>query len=485
MGLATKAVRGAAWSIGSSLGARAVGIVGTLLITRFLDPAVMGEVTAASILVLTANYLSNLGVGNYAIARYNEGPDVTFACTVVYMLAGVVALGAALLWGADFGPMFNAPTMGQYIPGLVLAIFIRRIGHMPDKVLARELRFRSIGLALALGELAYAVSSVAMAYYKWGGMAMVWGNVIQACVSTGIVVVSVNWREWLAPHRVTWARVKDALDFGLPVGLVGTAHYVSVTWDNLLYSRYFGVYQMSFYNLGYNLAAVPATQIGEQAGVVLFPSMSKVDSEAKRRVVVRSTGLMGLLVFPLALGLMAVSESLIKSILLPPWWGVAPVLSALAAVTVVRPLTWAASSYLLSEGYTRSLALIEMVKLLGVAGGIMLFAPYGPVWACAGVGVGFLLQFVFYAIPLRDHGVSMTGLWRAFYRPLLACAPMLAAVYATRWGVSAVWTDFPPVTFVCEVLVGVIVFIPSAFLFCGDIARDFLGLIKSALKRAG
>lgn len=478
-----KAVRGAAWTIGSSLAARIIGVVGTLLITRYLDPDVIGEVTAASIIVVSANLFSNFGLGNYAIAKQKDGPDVTFACTVVYLALGVLALGAALLWGGAFGDTVNAPTMGQYIPGLVLSTFIRRLGHMPDKVLARQMRFGPIGISIAVGELSYTVVSVALAMQGWGGAAIVWANVVQSTIMTGIVMSQVHWREWLGPHRIRLARLKDQAKYGIPLGLVAATHYASTTWDNLIYSRYFGVRQMGLYNLGYKLAAMPAEQIGEQIGGVLFPSMSNVDGEAKRRALIRSIGLMALLVYPLSMGIFAVSDSLVATLLTEEWQGVAPVLSALSLVTIVQPIGWASGSYLLAKGYNWALSVNEFVKLLALAGGLMLFAPYGPVWACAGVGIGFTAQAAVYAYLLQRDGVSMKALANSVFRPIVPCLPMVAAVFGARHGLESLDVQTPIVLLVVEIAVGSIVFVPCAFLFSGTIARDFLGLIKKALGR--
>ncbi len=483
MAQAETAVRSAAWTIGSSILARLIGIVGTLVITRYLNPDVLGEVTSASIVVLSANMLSNFGLGNYAIAKYKDGPDVTFVATVMYLGIGVLALGAVYLWGHRLSSVVNAPNMGQYIPGLVLATMFRRIAHMPDKVLAREMRFGAIAASIALGELSYTVVSVSLAMSGWGGAAVVWGNVVQGFVMSAVVISQVNWRSWLAPYKIRWARLKDQAYYGIPLGLVGSAHYASITWDNLIYQRYFGAAQMGLYNLGYGLATMPAAHIGDQVGSVLFPSMSKVDGDAKRRALVRGVGLMGLLVFPLGVGIFAISDSLIAAVLNEKWQGVAPILSALSLVIVVQPITWVAGPYLLAKGHNWSLSAQEFVKLVALAGGLMLFAPWGPVWACAGVGFAYTINAITYYYKLVSDGISARQLALAMGLPLLPCLPMVMAVFGTRYGLTSLGIDNSLVLLLAEIAAGALVFIPAAFLLCGSIARDFIELVKASLGR--
>src|SRR5258706_9694368 len=63
--LTVQTVRGAVWTMSTSLGSRVIGLVGTLLLARFLVPAEYGEVTAAQIVTVTAFSVTSLGVGIY------------------------------------------------------------------------------------------------------------------------------------------------------------------------------------------------------------------------------------------------------------------------------------------------------------------------------------------------------------------------------------------------------------------------------------
>ena len=61
------------------------------------------------------------------------------------------------------------------------------------------------------------------------------------------------------------------LRFGLPLGIQGIAHRRSRYWDNLAISHYFGPAATGAYNMAYNLADIPAIQVGEQIALVLMP----------------------------------------------------------------------------------------------------------------------------------------------------------------------------------------------------------------------
>ena len=142
-----KIVSAAAWSIGAGLLGRGVGLIGTLLIARHLSPGIVAEVTVATIIALTGNWISAWGCGQYVIVRGGEGREAIFGASVFYLVFGMVVI-AGLWWMAPtLAAWFSTPRLVEYLPGALLGIGIRRLGAIPDKLLARELRFTRIALA--------------------------------------------------------------------------------------------------------------------------------------------------------------------------------------------------------------------------------------------------------------------------------------------------------------------------------------------------
>jgi lipopolysaccharide exporter len=472
------------WTVGTSMTARAVGLIGTLVITRFLAPEVMAEVGAATILVMSGSLLSNFGLGNYYIIKGGE-PEVGFHMTTYSVILG--ALGLGVVWALD-GPLsawVGVPGVAQYVPGLIAAWALRRIGSLPQKVLAREMRFGRISIARATGEITYVVSSVALAWAGFGGFAIVIGNILQAAIDALLVVTSVNWRTWLEPHRLRWERTKDMLRFGLPLGINGFLSFGTGSWDRWIYAYFFGPTQMGLYQLGYRLAEIPAAQIGDQIGDVLLPSMARVEPAVRKRALVRSTALLGLVIFPLSLGLAAVADPLIHILLREEWHGVAPFVAILSAVSIFQPISGTLGSFLVAHGQTRTLLVMELLKLAALVAGMAAFSLLGPLWACAGVGAAFAAHTLTSAsLCVRRHDVPARGLFWAFVRPLLACLPMVGAVLAVRFGLRALGVYRPLLSLLLEIPAGVLVYVPSAFLLAPAIARDFLDLLRKALGRA-
>lgn len=470
----------------SSMGGRAVGVLGTLVMTRFLAPDVIGEVAAATILVMTANWLTIWGFGQYSVVkgRGEATAEVRWHATLFYVVLGFLSLGTIAVLGGYLVPAFGAPDAARYVPGMALAIFIRRLGAMPERVLTQNMNFRASGLSLALGELSYTISALVLAALGHGGMSIVYANIVQSLVVVLILFRAAGIRSWATPTRFSLARVKDMLSFGVPLGIQGIANQASRYWDKLTISHYFGTGAVGTYNMAYNLADIPAIQVGEQIALVLMPSMAELPRERRPRALERSSALLSLIIFPLAVGLGLVAYPLI-ALILPnnAWQEVAPLLAVLTCLSVFRPITWVLSAYLEAESKTNRLMVLELLKIGLLILGIAALHPFGLEVAAGAVGIAFGFSALLGIAVVVREGVSWRALASGFIRPLLACAVMAAAVLGTDRGLVALDWDYPIVQIVAEIVIGAVAYVLAAFAFARETAIDLLALLKKAMRR--
>jgi len=486
MSLAHKAARGALWTVISSMGGRAVGVIGTLVLTRFLAPSDIGEVSDAAILALTASWLTVWGFGQYTVVkgRGDAKAEVTWHATFFYIVLGCVSLAVCVLFGGSLTRLVDAPEAAKFIPGMALSVFIRRIGAMPERLLTQNMNFRPSGLALALGETAFTATALPLAAAGWGGWSMVIANIVKSIVAVWILISAAGWRSWTTPTKLSLARTKDMLKFGVPLGIQGVAHMASRYWDNLAISYWFGTGPLGAYNMAYNLADIPAVQVGEQIALVLLPSMAELPRNRRPRALERSTALLSLVIFPLAIGLGLVAYPLIAWILpANEWQEVAPLLAVLACLSVFRPITWVLSAYMEAEQKTGRLMFLELAKVVFVVGGIGLLAPFGLRVAAGAVGFAFGLTAIAGIAMIVRHGPSLARLAAGFLGPLAACAVMASVVWLTHRGLVAAGVDHPSIFVLVEVLAGATSYVVAALVICRETSRDLLQLVAAALKR--
>ena len=487
MSLARKAARGAIWTIISSMGARAIGVAGTLAMTRYLNPHQIGEVSDAVIIGMTANWATIWGFGQYTVVkgRGELAREVTWHATVAYMVLGTLSLGLVALFGGELAPFFDAPRAAAYVPGVALALWIRRLGAIPERVLQREMRFRAAGMALFAGEIVYTITALALAARGYGGWSIVIANIVQSCVVVIVLVRASGIASWATPVPLKWSRFADMLRYGVPLGIQGLAHGASRYWDNLTISHYFGPGVTGAYNMAYNLADIPAVQVGEQIAMVLMPSMAELPRERRAAALERSTALLSLVIFPLAIGLGLVARPLI-ALILPAneWQLVAPLLAILACLSVFRPIVWVLSAYLEAEGKTNRLMVLELAKLGLLIAGIVVLQRFGVRAASGAVGAAFGVTAIAGVALVVREGPSPRRLLDGFLRPLAACAVMAAAVYGAHEGFVTLGWDHPGALLGAMIVAGSVAYVAAAFVICRATTRDMLDLLRTALKRS-
>jgi lipopolysaccharide exporter len=486
MGLARDTVRGAMWTISAGMGARAIGLVSTLVITRFVSPADYGEVTVAAVVVMTANQISTLGFGQFLVANPEAPRGLAFHVTVFHVGLGIVAAALVLAVGGHFGTVLDAPGMTRFIPGLVLSGFLDRIGYVPERVLVRDLRFGGVSAVRTAGELSYSVACITLAALGFGGAAIVLANVVRSVVRTGGFVVAVHLRDWLEPCRLSLQATRQLVAFGLPMSFGALCAFAARRWDNLLVSHFFGPGPTGMYNLAYNLADVPAIQVGEQIGDVLLPSFARIDAARRPAALIRSIELLALVVFPLAVGLGAVAPTLVATVFDARWQSVGPMLVLLSALSVTRPIGWTIESYLQARQMPRLILALESFKVVALLVFIVTVGRISPLWTCAAVGLAFGAHtFAAFWVVRKIDGVSLRRSVGAVVPALAACATMAVVILAVRHALDASgWAavNRPAVRLVLEVAVGIGSYAAAALFFARDESADLLARVFDAVR---
>lgn len=484
--IATRAVRGAVWKIGASLGSRAVGLLGTVVLTRFLPPSVMGEIAIATAVVITARSATRYGFGQYVMSRSDPSSETIFHAAFFNIVFGLVAFAGVAALAGSLARAFEAPGIATYATGLAFAALIARLGETPADILARQLRFGIVAFGVATGELTFTAVTLALAALGWGGQAVVMGGIARSTLRTALHLGSVRRRDWLVPCRLDRREIQSLLDFGLPLTVAGILGVAARHWDRLAFSSSLGVAVAGLYNLAFNLADIATTHVGEQVAEVLLPSYARLQPARRHQALKRAIGMIGLVVFPLAVGLGASAHTVVRVVFPVEWHAMAPMLAVLSPLSLVRPVQFSTDAYLLAQGQQRVLMVLQAAKLVLLLSAIWVLAGFGPLWACAGVGFAHAA----YATAslgraARVAGVSLWEMCRGGLGPLVACLPMTAVVLGVRMVCGGLGLGPSLVTLILEVGLGAMTYVVSVFVFARPQASELIQLAQRAFAERG
>jgi lipopolysaccharide exporter len=121
----------------------------------------------------------------------------------------------------------------------------------------------------------------------------------------------------------------------------------------------------------------------------------------------------------------------------------------------------------------RLVALVAAVAALGRA--------FGPLGACAGVGVAFTLHALASAVYVVSHdGLPGPALLAAIARPLAACVTLAVAAH----GVTSLGLESPFVALGSQIIAGALGYLAGVWLFARPLAQDLLRLVSDLRRRA-
>jgi PST family polysaccharide transporter len=362
------------------------------------------------------------------------------------------------------------------LPGLALSIAIDRLAFIPSRVLVRDMRFLANAASRILGEIVFPFVAVGLALGGHGGHAIVAANIARSVLRSAAILAATGFGCWLTPCRLSVVRTRAVLAFGLPNGVASVAAFAARCWDRLIVARLFGPGEVGMYQLAYNLSDIPSNQVGEHVADVLFPSFARLPPRRRRPALERALRILGLVMFPLSIGLGIVAPTLVSLALSPEWAGVAPRVSVLAVLSAAYPIGFVMHSYLnaadhprwvMALGLFRLAVLLAAMTLLGLAG--------GPLGACLGVGVAFAAySAASLVVASRLDRAPAWPLFRALLPPLVACAPMALAILLLRLvlgeeGAVSAW-----IRLALELAVGAGAFVGAALRLAPGAAGDFL-----------
>jgi lipopolysaccharide exporter len=449
----------------------------TLLLTRWLAPAEQGEVNVAYVCLATASMAASLGVQPYVVSHPHAPRSAVVHASFVALVGAALLLGATWALSRPLTSMLGAPQSARYFTGFAIALLLDRISVLPRAVLARDLQFRAVGARMAAGELTYAATSVGLASLGFGGDAIVLGSIARSVLVLSLFASRVDRREYLDRVPLDRARFRELLAYGAPLAAGALFHLAASSWDNLVVYGSFGAATLGLYNQAYRLADLPATQLGEQLGDLLVPTFARLDDRSVRqRLLERAFGAMGLVVFPLAVGLSAIAPTLVGALLPAPYAGVAPLLAVLGVLGIVRPVSILGMGYLQAVGRTRSFALLDATKLVAVLGAMSLLAPLGPSWAAAGVGLGYALHAVLMLRAIGSDGYALRPLLLPMLRSLVACAPLALGVVACRASARAIGLS-APTSLALEIGAGTFGYLVGLRLVAWDLSIELVALV--------
>ena len=323
----------------------------TFWVARLLMPADYGLVAMGSIYLGLLALVSEFGIGTTVVSRPDLPKSEIEQLNTLALFLGVGSLLVSAVAAWPLGVFFRSKELPPLIIAMSAAYTINAFQVVPQALLRREMRFRTLALIdVARGFLVPAGTLVlALAGFRYWALAG--GTLLSMAVSTAGVLI--NRRCGFARPRLS--QLTGSVRFSGEVLGSRLAWFVYSNADFTVAGRRLGEVGLGIYSFAWTIAEAPIEKIYVLLADVtpaLFAAVQKQRDDLKRYFL-NMTELLTFAAFPAAIGLSVTAPDLVYVLLGPKWEGAVVPLSLLAAYSVVRSVTTLYGHLFIAVGETK------------------------------------------------------------------------------------------------------------------------------------
>jgi O-antigen/teichoic acid export membrane protein len=457
--LSHKTASGVVWISLFQIARQLPQVASVSVLARRVPPSAYGLVAMACLITAFLETVRDAGTG-VALVREPEVSD-DLAATVFWLTCGL-GLGMTLIVIAVSWPaavFFHEPMVATVLQVISVGFLLGTVGVVPLAMLNREMAFRKVALAQAAGAVSGAVVAICVALA--GGK--VWSLVSGSIVTTAVTTLAI----WIvSPFRLRAvfrpADARHILSFGLNLSGFNVLNYFSRNADNLLVGKFLGSAPLGFYQMGYMLMTYPIQNFAGVVSQVVYPALSKMQDDRERfcAAYLRTCRLIGLLTFPLMLGLAVTAEPFIRVFLGPRWMPVVGLLIVFAPLGAAQSIYTSVGLIYNTQGRPDLLFRWSMFASVMYVGSFAV----GLHWGIQGVATCYALVWVLlmvpsFMIPFRLIELSGKQFLRTLWPTTWMSLVMAAVTEAWLQGLRRIGIQNAPVQLIGTVALGIAVYL--------------------------
>lgn len=439
-GLRRRTVAGLGWSAAQQGLQQGLRFLFLLLLTRLLTPDDFGRVGMVLVFSGLAQMFCDMGLGAALVQRKDlrgEHVDAVFWANVA---AGMLLTAGFAALAGPIASFYRLPELRLLALAIAAGFLIGALRVVPFSLTLRAMAFRTLALVETAAVLLSGGVAVWMALTGFGVWSLVAQLLLQSFTSTVLLWVTGRWRPSFA---FDFGALRELFAFSFNLLGFGLLDHVVTRSSHLLIGRFIGSPALGIYSRADQLMLLPVTQMAAVISRVMFPALSAIQGQVERvrKIYLRAIRTIGLVTFPMMLGLMVTARPFVLVVLGEQWAETIPLLMIFCLSGLLMPVGATVGWIYTSQGRTDI-----MMRWGLVAGAVRLAAVLvGLRWGIVGVAAAWVSSgYLVLWYPSWTIAGRLIGLhWSRMVRELsghFGCAlAMTAAVSALGLAVSGHW----------------------------------------------
>ena len=452
------------WRFAERSGAQIVSFIVSIILARLLNPSVYGTIALVTVFISILQVFVDSGLGN-ALIQKKDADHLDFSTVFFTNVFICVFLYIVLFFSAPLiSRFYGKPELTSIVRVLGITLLISGVKNIQQAYVSRNLLFRKFFFATLGGTLGSAVFGIVLAYKGYGVWALVGQHLFNLIIDTIILWFTVKWRPRL---EYSFLRLKSLYSYGWKLLVSSLINTFYNELRQLLIGKLYTSEDLAYYNKSRSFPSLVITNISTSIDSVLFPAMSKVQSERESvkymtRMSIRTSSY---IIWPFMFGLIAISEPLTRLLLTDKWLPIVPYMRVFCIGMAFQPIHTANLNAIKAMGRSDLYLKLEVLKKSFGLLLLAIFLPYGPFSICCSNLIYALMAQIVNSFPNRKLlGYSYIDQLKDIIPFVMMSALMcLGCILIVQLNLPDIIVIF------LQVIFGVVIYLVESILFKTDI----------------
>ena len=459
--LKQKTISGLTWSFIDNFAQKGLTFIIGIILARLLMPAEFGLIGMITIFIAISESFINSGFST-ALIRKQNCTDVDFS-TVFYfnLVVGVLFYWVLFFSAPAISRFFNEPQLINLVRILSIVLIIDSLTIIQRTILTKRIDFKLQTKISIIASIISGVVGVSLAFNGFGVWSLAIRQITQTTVNSCLLWL---WNRWLPLPVFSKTSFNELFSFGYKLLISGLIDTLYRNIYLLIIGKYFSAQELGYYTRAHQFQSLPSQNITGIVSRVSYPVLAQMqdDKAALKRNYQKLIKSIMFITFVLMMGMAAVAEPMVITLIGEPWRPSIIYLQLLCFVGMMYPLHALNLNMLNVQGRSDLFLKLEIIKKILAVPVIVLGVIFGIKAMIVGMMVNTQIAYFLNSYwSGRFIGYSMKDQVKDILPSFILAATMGAIVAV----IGRKLTFGEPVTLLIQVFSGaVMVFIISEFI---------------------
>ena len=375
--------KGIGWSAIERFSFQGITFIIQLVLARLLTPSDYGVVAMLAIFLQVAQVFIDCGFGN-ALIKKLDCSEADFSTVFFFNLGTSLLIYFILFFSAPFiARFYEIPLLTPLLRVLALTLLFNAVSIVQLTKLVKKVDFRSQSIVTFSSAVISGAVGIYCAYKGFGPWALVIQQLLNSILRSLLYLLKVRWTPKLIFSANSFNYV---FNFGSRLLLSTLIDVIYKNLYKIVIGKRYSDTDLGYYTKAEEFAIFPSTNVANIISRACLPIMSKIQDDNERllnvyRSLIRYTSF---LIFPMMIGLMAVSHPFIIFFLKEAWEPAVPLLRILCLDWMLDFISVINLNLLLVKGRTDLVLRLQIVKKIIAVTILFASVPFGIEMMCWG-----------------------------------------------------------------------------------------------------